>query len=189
MKKRLEIRFLELSDYLVWKAAYELQNAPKNDWDHSHRKSDTSKSAFKKYLKNNHEQRKIDRAYYYGIFEKKTGALVGFIMAVDVVRSITQTAILGYTLFNNYWGQGYMQEAIKSFYQIAFKDLGLHRLQAGIEPHNKRSLKVAKALGFRREGLSKNIIFLRGEWQDLVQFAITCEDVGIKWKGKATKNY
>jgi ribosomal-protein-alanine N-acetyltransferase len=82
-----------------------------------------------------------------------------------------------------------MQEAIIAFYSIAFKDLGLHRLQAGIEPHNKRSLKVAKALGFRREGLSKKIIFLRGDWQDLVQFAITCEDVGIKWKGEAKKNY
>lgn len=44
-------------------------------------------------------------------------------------------------------------------------------------------LKVVKKLGFRKEGLSKRVVFIRGDWQDLVQYALTCEDRGIKWQG------
>ena len=189
MKTRIEIRPLKLSDYKTWKSAYEDQSLPQNIWDHSHRSVDLSKKSFHQVIKSREKLRKEDRTHSYAIFEKKTGKLIGFIMAMDVVRGITQTAFLGYALFNNYWGQGYMQEAIIQFYQIAFKKLNLHRLQAGIEPNNKRSLRVAKKLGFRREGVSRRIVNLRGEWQDLVQFAITTEDVGIKWKGKPKKTY
>ncbi len=177
MKKRTTLRLLELSDYSAWKEAYENQAPPKNVWDRSHRKQDLSKAAFKKYLKLQLQNRKADKNYEYGIFHNKTGELIGFVMALDVVRGITQSAYLGYTLFNQFWGQGYVTEAIVSFYKIAFKQLGLHRLQAGIEPHNKKSLKVIKSMGFRKEGLSKRIVFLRGDWQDLIQFAITSDEI------------
>lgn len=41
----------------------------------------------------------------------------------------------------------------------------------------------------RKEGLSKRVVFIRNEWQDLVQFAITSEEVKIKWKAKSTRSY
>lgn len=185
MKTRIEIRPLTASDYRTWKMAYENQDGPQNEWDHSHRKVDLSKSAFLEMIKKREELRKNDRTHSYAIFEKKTGEFIGIIMAMDVVRGITQSAYLGYALLNQHWGKGYMQEAIKVFYTIAFKKLELHRLQAGVEPQNKRSIKVVKSLGFRREGVSKKVVHLRGEWKDLVQFAITSEEVGIKWKKKA----
>lgn len=186
---RVTLRILEKNDFQAWKDAYEKQLSPQNKWDRAHRNQDLSKKKFNELLKIQNKNRKLDKNYEYGIFKKDTHELIGFIMAMDIVYGITHSAYLGYVLFNHHWGKGYATDAINNFYKIAFKDLGLHRLQAGIEPHNKRSMRVLKSLGMRREGISKRIVYLRGEWQDLVQFAITAEEVGIKWKGKAKRPY
>ncbi len=186
---QIELRVLTSSDYSAWKIAHLNQNDPLNKWDRAHRKEDLSKTAFNKILKSQKAARDSEKNYTYGIFLKKTGEFCGYVMAMDIVRGITQTAFLGYTLLNQFWGKGIATAAIQKFFKVAFKELELHRLQAGIEPHNKRSLAVARKLKMRREGISKRVVYLRGEWQDLVQFAITSEDCGIKWKGKAKKNY
>lgn len=162
---------------------------PLNKWDRSHRKEETSRIAFNRLLKSQKNAREAEKNYTYGIFIKKTGEFCGYVMAMDIVRSITHSAYLGYTLLNQFWGRGIATAAIQKFFKIAFSDLGLHRLQAGIEPQNKRSLKVARKLKMRKEGVSKRVVYLRGEWQDLVQFAITSEEVGIKWKGQSKKDY
>ncbi len=185
--KSIKLKILDIDDYLSWKKSLTNQGNPKNQWDRSHRKEATTKAAFKKLLKAQKAARKIEKNYTYAVFYNNE--FCGYIMAMDVVRGVTHSAYLGYTILNQYWGKGIAPTAIKKFFKIAFSELNLHRLQAGIEPNNKRSLTVAKKLKMRREGLSKKIVYLRGEWQDLVQFAITSEEVGIKWKGNSSKNY
>jgi ribosomal-protein-alanine N-acetyltransferase len=185
--KSIKIKLLDQNDFDSWKKSHLEQNLPKNKWDRAHRTEDLTNSAFKKLLKSQTDARKIEKNYTYAIFYK--GQFAGYVMAMDLVRGITHSAFLGYMLLNQFWGLGIAENAVKMFFKIAFKDLGLHRLQAGIEPQNKKSLKLAKKLKMRKEGLSKNIILLRGEWQDLIQFAITSDEVGIKWKGKSKKDY
>jgi ribosomal-protein-alanine N-acetyltransferase len=103
---------------------------------------------------------------------------------MNFVRSVTQSSFIGYALFNKYWGFGYAEESVNALIEIAFRDHKLHRVVAGIEPDNKRSIKLAKKLGFRKEGISKRVVLLRGKWQDLIQFALTTEDKNIKWSGQ-----
>lgn len=185
--KSIKLKILDQNDFDSWKKSHQGQHQPKNKWDRAHRKEDLTKNAFKKLLKSQADARKVEKNYTYAIFYK--GQFAGYVMAMDIVRGITHSAFLGYTLLNQFWGLGIAEQAVRKFFKISFTDLGLHRLQAGIEPHNKKSLKLAKKLKMRKEGLSKNIIQLRGEWQDLIQFAITSEEVGIKWKGKTKKEY
>ncbi len=187
--KKLTLKILDKNDYEAWKAAYQSQLNPQNKWDRAHRNQEVSKKKFNQVLLAQKKSRKLDKNYEYAIFRNDTNELIGFVMAMDVVRGLTHSAYLGYILFNRHWGQGLATEAIRAFFKIAFTDLKLHRLQAGIEPHNKRSMRVAKSLGMRKEGTSKKIVYLRNEWQDLVQFAITSEEVKIKWKGDATRPY
>lgn len=66
---------------------------------------------------------------------------------------------------------------------IAFRDVKLHRVEAGIEPTNRRSILLARSIGLRKEGLKKRAVFLRGMWNDLVMYSATCEDFGYKWQG------
>lgn len=41
-----------------------------------------------------------------------------------------------------------------------------------------------QGIGFRKEGISKKIVLLRGQWQDLIQYALTTDDLKIKWAGE-----
>lgn len=65
-------------------------------------------------------------------------------------------------------------------FDVAFNTLELHRVEAGIEPHNKRSIALVKSLNMRREGLSKRRLFYQDAWVDMVIYAITVEDLGLE---------
>lgn len=178
--RRLVIRPLRSSDYLSWKKAYQSVLPVKNKFDQHHRTpSELTQQKFQKILSRRRIAKKEEEFFYYGIFDRKTGAYMGSLTLGHLIRSLTQSTILGYSLLNNYWGYGYASEAILAVLDIAFRDHKLHRVVAGIEPDNKRSLKLIKKLKFRREGLSKGIVYLRGDWRDLVQYSINSEDFGI----------
>jgi ribosomal-protein-alanine N-acetyltransferase len=175
--KRLIIRPLKEKDFEIWKKAHEDMLEPQNTWDVAHREHILTKARFKKVLAWNKKQRKLDRFIDYIIIEKKSGRIIGRMSLMDIARSITQSAFLGYSLFNNHWGKGYAEEAVKGIIKLAFNEHNLHRIVAGIEPQNKRSLALARKLGMRREGIARRVVSLRGEWRDLVQFALTTEDL------------
>lgn len=190
--KRLTIRPLRASDFNSWRQAHLTMSPPKNTWDRGPRSSsDLLRSSFREVLRNQVKRRAEDQFYDLAIFSK-AGQLVGFVAAMDVARGISHTAFLGYTIYNNYWGHGYGKEAVRAMFDIGFRDLRLHRLEAGIEPGNTRSLRLAKSLGMRREGLKKRAIHLRGQWVDLVMYTVTTEDLGIgfdvskvRWKPRS----
>lgn len=181
--KRLIIRPLDRDDYENWRQAYSILNPARNEWDESAWKdSELTKEKFKKTLSQQQMLRQQDRFYCYGIFRKDDGVLIGHVDLMDISRMMFQNAFLGYRIFNNYWGQGYASEACRAVLDVAFKDLKLHRVEAGIAPLNKASIRVAKAIGLRKEGLSLRRLLVRGRWTDLVLFAGTCEDFGRKYK-------
>ena len=63
-----------------------------------------------------------------------------------------QTAELGYVLAPARWGQGLMREVLPVLVRHGFDVLGLHRMEARIDPGNVASIKLAGRLGFRPEG-------------------------------------
>lgn len=181
--KRLVVRPLELHDYENWRQAYSMLHPAQNEWDEGPWKdSELTLAKYKKHLKALSDLRKKDKHYDYGVFRKDDGVFVGLIGIMNVSRHIFQNAYLGYRIFNNYWGQGYASEACRGAIQIAVKDLKLHRLEAGIEPHNKASIRVAKAIGLRKEGLSKRRLLVQKKWKDMLIFAGTSEDFKIRYR-------
>lgn len=69
-----------------------------------------------------------------------------------------------------------MTEAVKLAVRFAFDEAGLHRVQAGVMPHNVRSIRVLEKAGFRNEGLSKRYLNINGVWKDHLIFARTSEE-------------
>ena len=59
-----------------------------------------------------------------------------------------------------------MAEGLSALCTWAFHRLGLHRLEANIQPGNRRSLALVRRLGFRREGFSPAFLYLDGAWRD-----------------------
>ncbi|MFM6928873.1 MAG: GNAT family N-acetyltransferase [Bdellovibrio sp.] len=180
---RLIIRPLELYDYENWAQAYSVLRPPQNEWDETNWvDSELTPQKFKALLKEEQQLRLQDKTYRFGIFRKDDGMLLGTVALMDISRGIFQNAYLGYRIFNIYWGEGYATEACEAAIEMAFKKLKLHRVEAGIAPTNKASIKVAKKLGLKKEGLSRRRVFNNKNWSDLILFAATTEDFGIKFR-------
>jgi [ribosomal protein S5]-alanine N-acetyltransferase len=107
---------------------------------------------------------------------RDTGAIVGVINMSEIVQGIFQSAYLGYYAGAAYAGQGYMTEGLRLVVSHAFKRLKLHRLEANIQPGNRRSRALVRRLGFHKEGYSPRYLKIGGRWRDHERWAITAED-------------
>jgi ribosomal-protein-alanine N-acetyltransferase len=183
---KVHVRPLTRQDYVSWRDAYSSMLPRKNAFDTENRSGDElSRPSFSKTLRSQADNRARDRVYDLAIFTSADRTLVGFVSLMDVIRGLFQNAFVGLTIFNNYWQSGYGRAAAEAIVDIAFNDLGLHRLEAGIEPRNTRCLRGTRLFGFRKEGTKRRAVYLRGEWRDLVMYGLTCEEAGFPWRGEA----
>jgi ribosomal-protein-alanine N-acetyltransferase len=67
---------------------------------------------------------------------------------------------------------GYMKEGMLQVIQHAFDELGLHRLEANIQPGNLASIGLARSTGFEYEGFSPRFLKIKGEWCDHERWAV-----------------
>jgi [ribosomal protein S5]-alanine N-acetyltransferase len=111
-----------------------------------------------------------------GVFRLDDDDLCGSFSISQIFYGPFCSAYLGYYAFVPYAGQGYMREGLHLVLRFAFDDLGLHRLQASIQPANERSIALVRGAGFRREGLSRRYLKIGGHWRDHEHWAILAED-------------
>ena len=183
--ERLVVRSMRASDESAWRAAWSEMLPARNRWDVGPRAlSELTSAAFSEQLAIEARRREAGTHVPLVVVRRDDGALVGNVGIVDVVRGLAQGAFLGYRIYNRHWGLGYAGEAVRAAIDVAFLDLGLHRVEAGIEPHNRRSIRLARSLGMRLEGRKKLAAYLRGSWVDLMVYALTCEDLGYRFQGR-----
>lgn len=108
----------------------------------------------------------------------KKDRIVGVINLNDIVLDDFQTATVKFFVVAEYAGKGYMSQGIKLIMQKAFEELGLHRLEANIQPKNFSSKSLVEKNGFKKEGFSPRFQKINGSWCDQERWAITYED----WK-------
>lgn len=106
------------------------------------------------------------------VCRRADGAIVGVVNVSEIVRAALQSAYLGYYAFQAHAGQGYMTEGLALVLRHAFRRLGLHRLEANIQPRNLASRKLVRRLGFRKEGFSPRYVKVGGRWRDHERWAI-----------------
>lgn len=104
-----------------------------------------------------------------------TGEIVGAVNINNIVRGTLQNGTLGYVAYSSTTGRGYMTEGLGLVVRYAFGELGLHRLEADIQPGNTRSARLVARLGFRLEGHSPAFQFIDGAWRDHDRWALTAE--------------
>lgn len=106
---------------------------------------------------------------------KDSGAIAGVLNLSEIVRGPLQAANLGYYAFAPHAGKGYMREGVDLVLARAFLALGLHRVEANVQPSNLASLRLVLASGFRCEGYAPRLVYIAGRWRDHVRFAIDLE--------------
>ena len=117
-----------------------------------------------------------DSNEYFLICRADDNAIIGTLNFSQIFRKAFQNAYLGYQLFAGYTGRGYMTEAVAMGLRFVFIDLGLHRIEANVQPSNKPSIGVLKRNGFTKEGFSRRYLKINGRWCDHERWAILKED-------------
>lgn len=106
--------------------------------------------------------------------------LLGALNINEIVRGGFQSAYLGYWLGAGHTGQGLMGEALRIGLAYAFGPLGLHRVEANIQPGNEPSIRLVERAGFVREGYSERYLRIGPAWRDHERWALTLE----RWEAK-----
>ncbi|GAA2810510.1 GNAT family protein [Kitasatospora paracochleata] len=81
-------------------------------------------------------------------------------------------AFVGYALRRDVWGRGYAGEITALLCEFGFGKLGLHRLEARIDPDNTASARVVTRAGFELEGRIRHELQVGGEWRDSLQYSL-----------------
>ena len=129
-------------------------------------------AAFSEYL----QQSKSANIEKLLVCRKEDGSIVGAYNVSQIVHGPLCSAYLSYYVFEPFAGQGYMREGIQLALRYAFGPLGLHRLEANIQPGNAASIALVKGAGFRLEGYSPRYLKIAGRWRDHERWAMLAED-------------
>lgn len=66
---------------------------------------------------------------------------------------------IGYDLYPDYWGEGYMMESLKAICAFARSDMKIRVINACISIDNEKSIKLAEKMGFTFSGQTKDEVF------------------------------
>ena len=102
---------------------------------------------------------------------RATGELVGDVIMIWRSEA-DRTAEIGYVVHPDHAGRGYASEAARALLDVAFDDLGLHRVVARIDERNPASGAVLRRVGMRQEAVLVENEWFKGTWSTEVDFAI-----------------
>ena len=111
----------------------------------------------------------------WGIVRRTGGRLIGT-CALFHFDGHNHCAEIGYALARNFWGQGFNHEALAAVLDYAFATLNLHRVEAELDPRNAASARLCERLGLRREAHLREESWFKGEWGDLLIYAVLAQE-------------
>ncbi|RYY90006.1 MAG: N-acetyltransferase [Chitinophagaceae bacterium] len=98
-----------------------------------------------------------DNSIFYG-----AGGLNG-------LQKMHRKAEIGFWLLPEYWGNGFMQEAMPVLCRYGFETMKLHRIEGFVESENSACQRAMERLGFRHEGRMRDC-----EWKDGRFISLDC---------------
>lgn len=110
------------------------------------------------------------------ILDPAGGGLAGIATVANVIRGSFWSAHLGYAGLAPHQGRGLMTAGLAAMLDDAFGRIGLHRIEANVQPGNDSSRALVQRLGFRLEGFSPGYLTVDGDWRDHDRWAILNEE-------------
>jgi RimJ/RimL family protein N-acetyltransferase len=106
---------------------------------------------------------------------KTTGEIIGLV-ALGQINKQSKKAELGYWLAEEYWGKGYMSEAVRLLVKYGFRKIKLVRIYARVMHPNVASAKLLERVGFTYEGRMRKMVFKNGRWLDELWYGMLKEE-------------
>ncbi len=107
----------------------------------------------------------------WAITLKPVGTFIGTCSYEKIDRE-NLSGEIGYDLLKQFWGHGYMTEALGAIIDYGFGHLGLNRIEAHTTAINTGSISLLQRLGFSEEGVFRESSFFRGEFRDDCQYSL-----------------
>ncbi|WMS44856.1 GNAT family protein [Acuticoccus sp. MNP-M23] len=145
-------------------------------WEPTWPRDDITRMAFRRRLRRYHRDIRADEGYAVFVYDRATGALAGGITLAHVKRGVTQSCSMGYWAGERFAGRGLMGDAVRVLVPFCFQTLGLNRIDAATLPHNERSIRLLKGVGFTEEGYARRFLCIDGAWRDHILFGLVSGD-------------
>ncbi|MBO2445777.1 GNAT family N-acetyltransferase [Actinomadura barringtoniae] len=94
------------------------------------------------------------------------GEIAGRITLNNILRGPLQSCFVGYWVAQEQAGKGVGSEALRLALDLAFGELGLHRVEAFTRVDNEASQAVLRRNGFEPIGVARRHIHVAGRWHD-----------------------
>lgn len=117
------------------------------------------------------------RMWLFEVDDVKFQRVIGSVALNNIVMGALRSCHLGYRMDEKMAGKGYMTEAVDMLTNLAFSEMGIHRIEANIMPSNAASLRVVEKLNFKYEGISPNYLRINGRWEDHVHMVKLNKDM------------
>jgi RimJ/RimL family protein N-acetyltransferase len=127
------------------------------------------------WIRRARRDRKAGRSLGLSIVRRSDGELLGGVGLYQLEAGAARAEV-GYWLGREHWGHGYATEAVKAILRVAFRELGLHRIEARVYPWNVASSRVVRRCGFRYEGRLRDEVQKDGRWHSTLLFSRLATD-------------
>ncbi len=106
------------------------------------------------------------------MFEKATGKRIG-LSGFHNWYDMHKRAEIGYALKSSeFYGKGYMKEALKPIIAHGFNEMNLNRMEAFVGPNNIASQRLVLGAGFTKEGQLRQHFFVNGIYDDSICYGL-----------------
>lgn len=104
----------------------------------------------------------LDHDYILIIEDTPLSLAIGW-MTMEVTSRVHGLVRIGYTVDKEYWNQGYATAAVRELCRFLFSETTVERVEADCSVHNPASQRVLEKCGFRRVGLKRQYLIIRGQ--------------------------
>jgi len=102
---------------------------------------------------------------------KDAPTLIGHISYHRLIKEHYRAEV-GYIMHPQYYGQGIMHEALNAVLSYGFDVMGLHSVEANVNPGNQASIRLLERNHFLREGYFRENFFWQGKFLDSAIYSL-----------------
>lgn len=104
------------------------------------------------------------------------------LMDIDLINRNAHIRIAIFESSN--FGKGYGTEAMEMLLDYAFGNMNLHRIELSVYSFNERAIRSYEKLGFRKEGIQREVLYYDYEYHDAINMSILSREFQQRQKQK-----
>ncbi|WP_391209327.1 GNAT family N-acetyltransferase [Psychrobacillus sp. L4] len=169
--EHLILRPFQDDDYANWYKGFNDRLPSQYKYDDGYSDmSYSTKEWFIKWIDGFRQAAEKDEMYILGVFRKEDGVNVGKVELITILRMDYQWAMMGYSIHNQFWKNGYGVESVKAATKLFFSALNFHRIELHINTDNEPSKRLAERAEYTFECKRAQFSLENDEWTDFLVY-------------------